>query len=93
MLFGALEETLGPRSPFPRRALLAFSKPTLAPGATATLTLHVCARDLLDSGLGLHRQPLPNRLHLWVGDAAHREAAAVVDLEPGEGCLSAINGE
>ena len=93
LLFGALEETLGPRSPFPRRALLAFSKPTLAPGATATLTLHVCARDLLDSGLGLHRQPLPNRLHLWVGDAAHREAAAVVDLEPGEGCLSATNGE
>ena len=63
------------------QSLLALAKPTLPAGGTASVTLRVCARDLLDAGLGIDRQPLPNKLHVWVGDAATREAEALVELD------------
>ena len=85
LLFGALEETAGPRSPFPRKTLLSFTKPTLAVGGKAEkVELRVCARDLTSGGLGIHRMPLPNKLLLWVGDAAKREVDAVVELKATE---------
>ena len=85
LLFGALEESSGPKSPFPRKALLAFTKPTLSVGGKAEkVELRVCARDLTSGGLGVHRMPLPNKLLLWVGDAAKREVEAVVELKATE---------
>ena len=83
LLFAALGSTTGPRSPFPRKQLLAFTKPTLQPGESASLTVRVCARDLLDEGLGAHTQPMPNTLRLWVGDASGLavEAEALLDID------------
>lgn len=57
-------------------------------GGTAAVALRVCAAELLDDGLGAHTQPLPASLHLWVGDAATRDAEVVVALEAG-----AVGGE
>ena len=87
LLFAALGSTMGIRSPFPRTQLLTFTKPSLAPGTSRRLELSVCARDLLQEGLGLHRQPLPNALRLWVGDAGGPQmvgAEAVVPIDDGE---------
>ena len=89
LLFGSLAERSGPRSPYPLRQLLAIAKPWLRPGETGVATLGVCASALLGEGLGAHRQPLPNTLRLWVGDAATEEQSVQLPLEieqESEGC-------
>ena len=53
-------------------------------GKAEKVELRVCARDLTSGGLGVHRMPLPNKLLLWVGDAAKREVEAVVELKATE---------
>lgn len=83
LLFAALAQTAGERSPFPRQQLMDFAKPVLQPGASARVTLRVCARELLEEGLGVESQPLPNALDLWVGDASMRDASASVSLDVG----------
>ena len=86
LLFGAVDQRQGPRSPFPRRQLLAFAKPTLRADESTEVTLAICAAELLDEGLGVHRQPLPNLLRLWVGDAqtAVQQVEIPIDLEADE---------
>ena len=81
LLFAQLQSRAGPKSPFPTTQLVAHAKPTLQVGAASQMSLSVCARDLLDEGLGAHRQPLPNSLMLWVGDASKRDAEVQVQLE------------
>ena len=83
LLFAALAQTAGARSPFPRQQLMDFAKPVLQPGASARVTLRVCARELLEEGLGAESQQLPNVLDVWVGDASVREATASVSLDVG----------
>ena len=84
LLFGALEANAGTRSPFARKQLLAVAKPTLPLGGSVKIVFAICAADLLDDGLGADRQPVPNNLHLWVGDAMVRERAALVALDDKE---------
>jgi beta-glucosidase len=84
LLFGALDSNLAPGSIFPRKQLLAVAKPTVLPGAAASLRLDVCARDLLGEGLGADRMPMPNTLRLWIGDASHGDAQATVALDATE---------
>ena len=81
LLFGASETRSGSLSPYPRQQLLDVAKPRLMPGDEAALTMRVCAAELLDEGLGLHRQPLPNTLRLWVGDAATAEQLAEIPID------------
>lgn len=80
LLFGALHNRTGARSPYPRQQLLDVVKPLLLPGDSTLVTLRVCASELLEEGLGLDRQPLPNTLRLWVGDAARTSLDRQVDV-------------
>ena len=80
LLFGALHNRTGARSPYPRQQLLDVVKPLLLPGDSTVVTLRVCASELLEEGLGLDRQPLPNTLRLWVGDAARTSLDRQVDV-------------
>lgn len=83
LLFGSVSPRQT-RSPFPRRQLLAWAKPTkLTPGEHETVRLRVCARELV-SRLGVGRLPVPGVLRLWVGDASGPEAdTAQVDIPIG----------
>mmetsp|Transcript_6568 Transcript_6568/g.19772 ORF Transcript_6568/g.19772 Transcript_6568/m.19772 type:complete len:730 (-) Transcript_6568:100-2289(-) len=78
LVFGSLEGQHKP-SPFPRRQMIAFTKPLLTPGKNLPIDLAVSARDLV-WGLGIGRQPVPGVLRLWVGDALGPEGGVAGEL-------------